>query len=74
MEDEKEYLKAVALENFRNENGDFPSENKCSNCNTSSEVYIEIIRGGPIMRLCKGCLSDYIEMIDKCYVNEMRSK
>jgi hypothetical protein len=67
-------LKEVVVENFRNEDGDFPSNLRCSNCNCSSEVFIEIVKGGPILRLCKGCLTNYIERIDKTYRTEMSLK
>ena len=64
-------LKEVVVENFRTDTGDFPFDMKCSNCDSSSEVYIEIIRGGPIIRLCKSCLTNFIEKIDKTYRMKM---
>ena len=67
-------LKEVIVENFRNSEGNFPSNEECSRCNGLSEVYVEIIKGGPVIRLCKGCLTDCISKIDKAYVDKMSKK
>ena len=67
-------LNPVVVWNFRTPEGNFPTNLRCSQCNGSSEVFVEIIRGGPLLRLCKGCLTDYIGMVDNAYQQEMSNK
>jgi len=67
----KNLLDPTPVWNFRNEDGYFPTDLRCSQCGDCSEVFIEIVRSGPILRLCKGCLTGYINIIDKTYQAEM---
>lgn len=62
------------LENFRDNNGDFPTNVFCSDCNKQSEVYVEIQSedGIPMMRLCKTCISRYERDINRTIINECK--
>jgi len=64
-------LKSNVLWNFRKTDGEFPTDLRCSNCNCSAEVFIEIFKSSPILRLCKGCLTKYINDIDVTYQKHM---
>ena len=64
-------MEAVPVENFRTSDGYFPTTLTCSGCSCATEVFIELIQGGPIVRLCKGCLEEYVGLINKCYQSKM---
>ena len=49
------------LKNFRTEEGDFPTDIKCS-CDRTTSVYLTPGYG---YKICKGCLSEMIDILDK---------
>lgn len=67
-------MKAVMIENFRDNNGDFPTNMICSDCGKQSEVYAELQsdNGNPIIRLCKTCISKYEQNINTTIIEECR--
>ena len=66
------HLSMEPFKNWRNEDGTkFKTSAVCSVCNGKSEVYIDFISGGVVMRLCKGCMTDGIRMIDTEIIKEV---
>ena len=56
------------IDNFRDENGDFPTNIKCS-CERTTSVYLTF---GDGFKVCKGCLSEMTDILNEKILNNSK--
>lgn len=68
-------MKHVIYKNYRNKDGEYPTYIKCGYCGKSSESYVEIKSNDDALyiRLCKGCLSKFIDDINNDMINDCKN-
>lgn len=66
-------IETVTRMNLRDNEGNFKDPNiLCSICGETREVLVEYKAPNLIVRACKGCLSDSIDLLNKSFIEEIK--
>lgn len=77
MKEVCKFMEIVPLRNLRDNEGEFKDPSVlCSVCGETREMFTELrmkYNGPLVIRMCKGCLSDSIHIMNRSFIEEIKN-